>query len=171
MLGDTAVSVVLIVTLFATVALAALPPVRREITPVAVRPPTGLDRLAGPVSTLRAEGQREHGQPIGERTTLHAGESIVVTAQGFRPGEQVCIRLAAPGHRAGEDCADDSGIVRFVYRIPADLPGGQHHIIINESRSANLTNQHTEIWHRTSHQGSNATALKARFAILAFVTE
>jgi hypothetical protein len=60
--------------------------------------------------------------------TLSSGETVLLTAGGFAPFEEVDVTLHSTEIALGAVAADSTGIVNYSFTVPAGLPAGTHHV-------------------------------------------
>ncbi|WP_051259426.1 alpha-L-fucosidase [Schaalia suimastitidis] len=61
-------------------------------------------------------------------TQVAAGGTIDFTVSGFEKGDKVTFEVHSEPYKAGEAIADDNGVARLTWKIPADFPAGTHHL-------------------------------------------
>ncbi|SDJ45778.1 hypothetical protein SAMN05444157_3459 [Frankineae bacterium MT45] len=66
------------------------------------------------------------GATLGSNPILSAGETISVVVRGFAAHAAVSVRLIGRPQSQPQPAADTSGVVRVVYRIPAETSAGSH---------------------------------------------
>lgn len=68
-----------------------------------------------------------------EKSTAKIGESIEIVGTGFTAGHEISAVLHSDPITIGTAVADERGVVRFSYTIPATTPIGSHEIILTDA--------------------------------------
>ncbi|QYB15678.1 galactose-binding domain-containing protein [Schaalia turicensis] len=68
-----------------------------------------------------------------EKSTAKIGESIEIVGTGFTAGHEISAVLHSDPITIGTALADERGVVRFSYTIPATTPIGSHEIILTDA--------------------------------------
>lgn len=67
-----------------------------------------------------------------EKSTAKIGESIEIVGTGFTAGHEISAVLHSDPITIGTAVADERGVVRFSYTIPATTPIGSHEIVLTD---------------------------------------
>ena len=68
-----------------------------------------------------------------EKSTAKIGESIEIVGTGFTAGHEISAVLHSDPITIGTAVADERGVVRFSYTIPATTPIGSHEIVLTDA--------------------------------------
>lgn len=67
-----------------------------------------------------------------EKSSVKIGESIEIVGTGFTAGHEISAVLHSDPITIGTAVADERGVVRFSYTIPATTPIGSHEIVLTD---------------------------------------
>lgn len=67
---------------------------------------------------------------VPDHAAASAGGSVTVRRSGLSPGSQAVVRLDSSPTVLGTAVADEFGGVAETFRIPADVPVGEHHVVV-----------------------------------------
>lgn len=67
-----------------------------------------------------------------EKSSVKIGESIEIVGTGFTAGHEISAVLHSDPITIGTAVADERGVVRFSYTIPATTPVGSHEIVLTD---------------------------------------
>lgn len=105
--------------------------VTAEYTPVVFTvtapPPSSTTTVTGPPgTTIPAPPTPPAPTLVASPTSVFPGDTIAVTASGFKPGSSVVITLESDPVNLGSYVADSAGRIATNIVVPADFPAGAH---------------------------------------------
>ena len=85
-------------------------------------------------SSLTVAATDASGNPLGENPTLTPGQDLNVTVTGYKAGDDVSVTLHSTPRDLGTTFADKYGAVHYTFKVPTNLPSGQHSLVFQGSK-------------------------------------
>jgi hypothetical protein len=86
---------------------------------------------------------------------------MTVTGTGFLPGERVSVVLHSDPIPLGTTTADANGAIRLSWTVPANLPQGEHRVVLSGATSGEVSTTFTH----GSLPGTGVTPFIGRLAV------